>query len=93
MTLLIPESPSSPDGLFLWIKQGILRPLEALSDLGKINYHHDKYACPEHLRIALHDFLMHQKESLPKSDSCRLSKSNELHIITVITTLKAECKH
>jgi len=71
----------------------ILRPLEALSDLGKINYHHDKYACPERLRIALHDFLMYQKESLPKSCSGRLSKSNELHIITVITTLKTECKH
>jgi len=53
----------------------ILRPLEALSDIGKINYHHDKYACPERLRIALHDFLMYQKGSLPKSGSGRLSKT------------------
>jgi hypothetical protein len=28
--------------------------LDALSDIGKINYYHDKYACPECLRIALH---------------------------------------
>lgn len=51
----------------------ILRLLETLSDRSHINYHHDRYPYPDRLLLALHDFLMHQKESLPKSDFGRLS--------------------
>jgi len=71
----------------------ILRPLESLSRRSHINYHHVGYSYPDRLRTALHPFLMNQKESLLKSGSGRLSNSNELQIITVITTLKTECKH
>ena len=72
---MTPESSSSPDGLFLCIRPGILRPLEALSDSSHINYHHDRYVYPDRLRTALHVFLTNQKESLPKSGSGKLSNT------------------